>query len=72
MWKDICFGEVSYPTVRSSWGVLHAEVQVEPVGQFDLKADSDSVVPLLAGNVQDEPAGQTKRDKDGVRLVGMM
>lgn len=45
--KDICFGEVSYPTVRSSWSVLHAEVQVKPMSQFDLEAHPDSVVPLL-------------------------
>ncbi|KAF3848620.1 hypothetical protein F7725_015117 [Dissostichus mawsoni] len=48
--KDICFGEVSDPAVRSSGSVLHAEVQVEPVGELDLETHPDSVVPLLAGD----------------------
>lgn len=52
------FGEVSDPAVRSSGGVLHAEVQVEPVGQLDLKAHPDGIVPLLAGDVEDEAAAE--------------
>ncbi len=58
--KDICFGKVSNPTVRSSWNVLHAEVQVEPVGQFNLEAHPDSIVPLLTGDMQDKAAGETQ------------
>ena len=58
--KDICFGEVSDPAVRSSGSVLHAEVQVEPVGELDLETHPDSVVPFLAGDVQDEAAGETR------------
>lgn len=51
-------GEVPDPAVGGSGGVLHAEVQVEPVGQLDLEAHPDGVVPLLAGDVQDEAAAQ--------------
>lgn len=47
--------------MRSSWSVLHAEVQVEPVGQLDLEAHPDSIVPLLTGDVQDEPAGEKQK-----------
>jgi len=61
-WKDIRLGEVSDAAVRSSRRVLHAEVQVEPVGQLDLEAHPDGVVPLLTGDVQDEPAAETRED----------
>lgn len=60
-----CFGEVSYPTVRGPWSVLHAEVKVEPVGQLDLEAHPDSVVPLLTGDVQDEPAAEVVQYSGG-------
>lgn len=71
--KDISFGEVSYPTVRSSWGVLHAEVQVEPVGQLNLEAHPDGIVPLLTGDVQDEPAGETpeKGHQDHINMLSV-
>lgn len=59
-WKDISFGEVSYPTVRCSWFVLHTEVQVEPVGELNLEAHPDGVVPFLTGDMQDEPAAKAR------------
>lgn len=62
---EYSFGKVSYATVRSSWSVLHAEVQVEPVGQLDLEANSDSIVPFLTGNVQDEPAAEIIQNAGG-------
>lgn len=46
--------------MRSSWSVLYTEVQVEPVGQLDLEAHSDSIVSLLTGDVQDEAAEKRK------------
>lgn len=49
--------------MRSSWSVLHAEVQVEPVGQLDLEAHPDGIVPLFTGNVQDETAGDTEEGR---------
>lgn len=52
--EDISLGEVTDAAVWSSWSVLHAEVQVEPVSQLDLKTHSDGVISLLAGDVQDE------------------
>ena len=59
------FSEVPDPAVRSSRGVLHAEVQVEPVGQLDLEAHPDRVVPLLAGDVQDEAAAEVVQESGG-------
>lgn len=38
------------------------------MGQLDLEAHSDGVVPLLTGDVKDEPAKQTHRDKVSNRL----
>lgn len=57
--------------MRSSWSVLHAEVQVEPVGQLDLEANSDSIVPFLTGNVQDEPAVETQTETIGLGPVNV-
>lgn len=55
--------------MRSSWSVLHAKVQVEPVGKLDLEAHPDSIVPLLTWDVQDEPAGEAQeKRKSGSHL----
>lgn len=43
-----------------AWSVLHAEVQIKPVGQLNLEAHPDGIVPLLTGDVQDEPARKTQ------------
>lgn len=59
------FGEVSDPAVRSSGSVLHAEVQVEPVGQLDLKTHPDGIVPLLTGDVKDETAAKVVQNGGG-------
>lgn len=52
--KDISFGKVPYPTLRESWCILHIEVQVKPMSKFDLEANSDGIVPLFTGDVEDE------------------
>lgn len=51
--------------MRSSRNVLHTEVEIEPVGQLNLEAHPDGVVPLLTGNVQDEPTGKKKTGEIG-------
>lgn len=55
----------------SSWSVLHAEIQVEPVGQLDLETHTDGIIPLFAGNVQDkstEKTGQKKESEPGKHI----
>ena len=41
------------------------------MGKLNLEAHPDSVVPLLTGDVQDEPAGESQERGGGARATSL-